>query len=70
MAAKEERVLVSHDRRTMPLHFADFITKNNSYGVLIVPQDILIAEAIENIILIWSASDVKEWIDRIFYLPL
>ena len=70
ITAKEQRILVSHDRRTMPLHFADFITRNTSYGVLIVPQDILIAEAIENIILIWSASDVKEWIDRIFYLPL
>ena len=54
----------------MPLHFADFITKNTSYGVLIVPQDISIAEAIENIILIWSVSDIEEWIDRIFYLPL
>ena len=45
-------------------------TKNTSYGVLIVPQDISIAEAIDNIILIWLASDVEEWINRIIYLPL
>lgn len=68
--AKEQRILVSHDRRTMPLHFADFITKHTSYGVLIVPQVLLVAEAIDSIILIWSASDVEEWIERIFYLPL
>ena len=70
IAAKEKRVLVSHDRRTMPLHFADFIVKNVSYGVLIVPQDISMIEAIDNIILIWSASDMEEWINRIVYLPL
>lgn len=62
-AAKEKRVLVSHDRRTMPLYFANFIVNNTSYGVLIIPQDISIAEAIDNIILIWSASDVEEWIN-------
>lgn len=62
LAGKEQRILVSRDRRTMPLHFADFIVnvKNTSYGVLIVPQDILIAEAIDNIISIWLVSDVEE----------
>ena len=70
ITAKEQRILVSHDRRTMPLHFADFIVNNISYGVLIIPQDILISKAIDNIILIWSASDIDEWINRIVYLPL
>ena len=60
IAAKEKRILVSHDRRTMPLHFANFIVKNTSYGVLIVPQDISISEAIDNIILVWSATDAEE----------
>ena len=54
----------------MPLHFANFIVKNTSYGVLIVPQDISISEAIDNIILVWSATDAEEWVDRIVYLPL
>ena len=62
LAGKEQRILVSRDRRTMPLHFADFIVnvKKTSYGDLIVPQDILIAEAIDNIISIWLVSDVEE----------
>jgi hypothetical protein len=30
MAAGEGRVLVSHDQRTMPHHFADFITNRES----------------------------------------
>lgn len=70
IAAMEKRILVSHDRRTMPLHFADFITENTSYGVIIAPQDIAILEIIDSIILIWLASDVEEWINRIIYLPI
>ena len=70
IAAKERRILVSHDHRTMPKHFADFIVENISYGVFIIPQNILISEAIDNLILIWVVSEVDEWINRIVYLPL
>ena len=38
-AAQDGRLLVSHDRKTMPLHFAIFISNNVSPGVLIVPSD-------------------------------
>lgn len=69
ITAKEQRILVSHDRRTMPIHFANFLTENTSYGVLIIPQDVSMIEAIDNIILIWSASTMEEWINRIVYLP-
>jgi predicted nuclease of predicted toxin-antitoxin system len=34
-AAEEQRILVTHDLRTMPRHFADFIQRRNSSGVLI-----------------------------------
>ena len=36
-AASEGRILVSHDKRTMPRHFASFLTEgNDSPGVLLV----------------------------------
>ena len=37
-AADAGRLLVSHDRRTMPHHFADFVINNASPDVLIVSQ--------------------------------
>ncbi|MEW6737491.1 MAG: hypothetical protein AB1489_39785 [Acidobacteriota bacterium] len=40
IAAQDERILVSHDQSTMPNHFAEFISSNLSYGLLIVPQKI------------------------------
>lgn len=69
IAAEERRILVSHDRRTMPLHFADFIIENTSSGVLIVSQDLPMLEVIDNLILIWAASDIEEWTNRLAYLP-
>lgn len=42
-AAKEDRILVSHDRRTMPKHFGDFIAENNCPGVFIIAQNVQIS---------------------------
>jgi hypothetical protein len=61
MAADEGRVLVTHDHRTMPRHFAQFISQCQSSGVFIIPQRIEIAAAIAELLLIWSASDSDEW---------
>jgi predicted nuclease of predicted toxin-antitoxin system len=38
VAAREGRVLVTHDSKTMPRHFADFVASQESPGVIIVPQ--------------------------------
>ena len=38
LAARENRMLVTHDRKTMPQHFAAFIQTATSAGLLIVPE--------------------------------
>ena len=70
IAAQEGRVLVSHDTRTMPGHFAEFISNNTSTGVVIASQRLGIAVVVEELLLIWSASDADEWVNRITHLPL
>jgi hypothetical protein len=70
IAARERRILVTHDQRTMPRHFANFIGQNASYGVLVVPQHIPAPVVVENLLLIWSATEAEEWINRICFLPL
>ncbi len=70
IAAKEGRILVTHDQRTMPRHFADFIGKNKSSGVLVVPQHVPTPVVVENLLLIWNATEAEEWINRICFLPL
>ena len=37
-AATEGRILVTHDRKTMPRYFAEFVSRQTSPGVLIVSQ--------------------------------
>jgi uncharacterized protein DUF5615 len=69
-ADREGRVLVSHDSRTMPSHFAEFISKNTSPGVVIASQQLTIAMVVEELLLIWAASDADEWMNRITHLPL
>ena len=70
IAAEQERILVSHDRKTMPSEFASFIVSNQSSGVIIVSRKLPIEILIEELILIWSASSSEEWINRIAKLPL
>jgi hypothetical protein len=70
MVASTGRVLGSHDRKSMPIHFAEFITTQTSAGVLIVSQQLAISHVVSDIILIWSASEAEEWVNRIYSLPL
>ena len=62
------RVLVSQDRRTMPAHFAQYVkrTKFRSNCCEATP----IAPAIEELVLIWAASDAEVWINRLAWIPL
>ncbi|MGA3024142.1 MAG: DUF5615 family PIN-like protein [Bryobacteraceae bacterium] len=70
LAAREGRVLVSHDRRTMLKHFARFIQQQNSPGLIIVSQDVDIGQAIEELLLIWIATDAFEWENAAVFVPL
>ncbi len=70
IAARENRVLVIHDRRTMPRHFATFIAGQISSGVIIVSQRLNVRDAIEELCLIGTASDPEDWHDRIATIPL
>ncbi len=70
LAADEGRVLVTHDRRSMPKHFADLISSKTSAGVVIISQKLPISQAVEDLVLIWAATEAEEWINRILVLPL
>ncbi len=70
LSAKQQRILVTHDRRTMPTEFAEFIVNNQSSGVLIVSRKIALETVIDELILIWSVSRAEEWINRIAKIPL
>ncbi|MGA1283329.1 MAG: DUF5615 family PIN-like protein [Prochlorothrix sp.] len=70
LAATEGRILVSHDRRTMPTEFAHFIETHQSAGVLIVSRRTPLEIIINELVLIWSVTQAEEWVNRIAKIPL
>jgi hypothetical protein len=70
MAAESGRILVSHDRRTMVAHFVRFVEGRSSPGLIIVPGDLEIGLAIEDLLVVWAASESEEWSNRVEFLPL
>lgn len=71
LAAKQQRILVSHDAGTMPRHFKQFREEGNSNsGVFLIPQGLEVAVAIEELLLIWLVSEASQWNNRLEWLPL
>ena len=69
LAAREGRVLVSHDRRTLPGHFRTFTPAQESPGVIIVSRRLPVGRAAELLHLLWAASDAGEYTNIIYDLP-
>jgi hypothetical protein len=62
--------LVTHDRQTMPQHFATLLMSGRiSPGVFLVSQYAPIGEVIDALVLVWAASDASEWKNRIVSIP-
>ena len=71
LAAAQDRILVTHDFRTMPRHFAEFLAAGRSSpGVFLVKQRTPLAAVIEDLVLIWTASRLEDWTNRIVEIPL
>lgn len=70
-AAEEGRILVTHDKRSMPRHFAEFLAQGHSSpGVLIViPQDAPLARVVETLLLIWADGRPDDWVNVLTKIP-
>ncbi|HBC42787.1 MAG TPA: hypothetical protein DCZ88_13075 [Pseudanabaena sp.] len=69
MASQDGRILVTHDRKTMPAEFGKFILTKSSSGVLVLSQKLPVSDAIDAILLIWEASTAEEWVNQIMSIP-
>lgn len=74
MARTMDRILLTHDRKTMPRYFRTFLVglsaDQHSPGVMWIHQKLPVATAIDAILLIWGCSTHEEWRDQFTYLPL
>ena len=69
LAAVSGRILLSHDANTLPMHLYDLLKTNSSPGVIIIPQDVPIGIAIEELVQVQAASTAEEYADLVTYLP-
>ena len=69
-AARDDRILVTHDQTTMPRHFGEFVRAQRSPGLLVVPQHLGVRQVADDLILIWTATEADEWVNRVVFLPI
>jgi hypothetical protein len=68
---QEQRMLVSLDRASMPVHVAaHHAAGGHTWGVLLVTRRCSHRQLLDDLLLIWTASKAEEWCDTIHYLPL
>jgi predicted nuclease of predicted toxin-antitoxin system len=70
-AAKNKRILLTHDRKTMSDHAAERIAAGEKLaGVIIVPRKMPVGQAIDELEIIVVCSLEDEWNDAVRFLPL
>jgi hypothetical protein len=71
LAAERQRVLVSHDVGTMSAHFRAFrAAGKGSAGVFLISQSVDVGIAIDELVLIWTASEASDGENRLAWLSL
>lgn len=69
-AEKEQRILVTLDKKTMPEHMKRHVEKGRrSPGVLCLHASMRVADVIEYLVLVAYASDAGEWENRVWFVP-
>ena len=70
-AASERRLMITHDRRTMPAHAKEVIDSGYDIaGVIIVAEELPMGLVIEQLELIVNCTEADEWQNVIRHLPL
>lgn len=70
-AAKEERVIITHDRKTMPTHAADLLSNGESIaGIFVALRRLPLHQVIEDLEVLITCSENDDWVNVIRYLPL
>jgi hypothetical protein len=64
-------ILLTNNRKSMPRHLHDHLAEGRHVpGIFELNPNMSIGETLEELLLIWAASAVDEYTDKIIYLPL
>jgi hypothetical protein len=66
----QQRILVTNNRKSMPTHLAEFAAEgHHHWGIFEVRDAATIGDLIEELLLIWGATDASEHVDRVRWIP-
>jgi hypothetical protein len=63
------RVLISHDRSTTPVHLEDHLASGHHCPGIMLVRDVRLADVVAFLSAAAHASEASEWQDRYFYIP-
>jgi hypothetical protein len=70
-AAAEGRILLTHDKRTIPYYALARLYKGELLaGVIVVGDELPVAGVIDDLLIVATCSNADEWLGRVEYLPL
>ena len=70
-AANVERILLTHDEKTIPHYAYERIGRGDMIaGVIVASNTLSIGMVIEDLLLIVACSSASEWVDQVRRLPL
>ncbi|MBM3755365.1 MAG: hypothetical protein FJW38_15435 [Acidobacteria bacterium] len=71
IAAREGRIVLTHDRNTMTAHAVDRLTAGLMMpGLFVISQRAELGDVIDSLLLVWSASAANEWDGRFVFVPI
>ena len=69
-AAQAGRIIVTHDRQTMPRHAAHLMSEGQDMaGLFVVPRNLPLQQVLADLELLITCSENNEWLNVIRYLP-
>lgn len=64
-------ILVTNNRASMPTHLQDHLaTDRHIPGIFVLNPRMTMGETIDELALIWETSEIEEYVDGIWYLPI
>ena len=70
-AAQNQRIVVTHDRATLPAFaFERVMAGEPMPGVFVINDRLPVGRAIEELARVTTCSEASEWAGRVLYLPL
>lgn len=66
-----QRILVTNNRNSMPEHLiAHWEAGGHIWGLFWVRPSATLGRFVEELFMIWEASEAQEWIDKVDWIPL